>query len=187
MIGNTGILQLQRSRTMRRRASPCWALLISLAATAAMGAENVGGRGGKPAAKQTPPVGAKSSSGAKPAENLDLNGTWRGYVVEGKGQNPNRGSVHLELKIQGNRISAQRLDGQGGFLGEGTYQITAERFYMIDATEIRERGKGRTYLGICRFAPDLMYWSVANPGNPRPVDFETKGRQFLLILKRQRP
>lgn len=92
----------------------------------------------------------------------------------------------MELTIKGNHISAQRLDGQRGFLGEGTYNITVGQFYLIDATEIRTQGKARTYEGICKFGPDLMYWCVANPGIKRPTDFETKGRQFLLILKRQR-
>jgi hypothetical protein len=124
---------------------------------------------------------------AKPSADLDLNGVWRGFVVYGKGEQPNRGSVRLELTVKGNHISARRLDGQGDSLGQGTYKITVGRFYMIDATEIRPHGKGRTYQGICKFGPDLMKWCTATPGNKRPTDFETKGQQFLLILKRQRP
>jgi len=124
---------------------------------------------------------------AKTAPNLDLNGLWRGFVVEGKGEKPNRGPVHLELTIKGDHITAQRLDGQPAPLGEGTYKITVGRYYLIDATETRGRGKPRTYLGICAFAPDTMKWCVATPGNPRPTDFETKNRQFLLVLKRQNP
>jgi hypothetical protein len=55
----------------------------------------------------------------------------------------------------------------------------------MDATETRKRAKPKSYQGICAFGPDLMKWCVATPGNPRPATFETKGQQFLLILKRQ--
>ena len=114
-------------------------------------------------------------AGAKTAPDLDLNGVWRGFVVKGKGEQPDRGSVHLQLTIKDNRISAKRLDGEGGPLGNGTYTITVGRFYLIDATETRSRGKSRSYQGICKFGPDLMKWCTATPGNPRPTDFETKG------------
>jgi len=126
-------------------------------------------------------------SGTKSAPNLNLDGLWQGFVVVGKGEQPNRGTVHLELTIKGNSLTARRLDGQGGPLGQGSYTITSGRFYVIDATENRGRAKGRTYQGICTFGPDLMKWCVATPGNPRPTDFETKGQHFLLILKRQKP
>jgi hypothetical protein len=130
--------------------------------------------------------GADRAAGAASASDLDLNGVWRGYVVDGKGEQPDRGSVHLELTVKGNHISARRLDGSAGPLGEGTYKITVGRYYLIDAVETRSGGKPRTYLGICAFGPDLMRWSVSTPGNKRPTTFETKGQQFLLILKRQR-
>ena len=70
-------------------------------------------------------------------------------------------------------------------MGNGTYAITVGRFYMIVATEARSRGKA-SVPGICKFGPDLMKWCTATPGNPRPTNFETKGQQFLLVLKRQR-
>ena len=129
---------------------------------------------------------AEQGAGAKNASRPDLNGVWQGFVVEGKGEQPDQGPTHLELTIKGNRISSNRLDGEGGSLGNGTYTITVGRFYLIDATESRSRGKGRTYQGICKFGPDLMKWCTATPGNPRPTNFETKGQQILLVLKRQR-
>jgi hypothetical protein len=54
----------------------------------------------------------------------------------------------------------------------------------MNATEVGNRRKGRTYQGICTVEPDVLKWCVATPGNKRPKDFETKGQQFLLILKR---
>jgi uncharacterized protein (TIGR03067 family) len=131
-------------------------------------------------------AGAAKTGAAEKVPELNLDGIWRGYVVYGKGENPNRGSVHMELTIKGKHIVAKRLDGQGAPLGDGTYRISSGRYYVIDATENRARGKGRTYQGICTFAPDTMKWCTANPGNPRPTAFETKGQQFYMVLKRQR-
>jgi hypothetical protein len=150
-------------------------LLVAAAATISMGAEKAGNKGGGQKAKPDEAV-----------PQLNLDGVWRGFVVYGKGENPNRGSVHLEVTFKGNHIVSKRLDGQGGPLGEGSYKISSGRYYAIDATELKPRGKARMYLGICTFAPDTMKWCVANPGNERPTSFETKGQQFYLVLKRQR-
>ncbi|MGD0897327.1 MAG: hypothetical protein ABR915_05785 [Thermoguttaceae bacterium] len=130
--------------------------------------------------------GGNSGGTAKATAGPNLDGVWRGFVVYGKGEQPNRGTVHLELTIKGNRITAQRLDGQRGSLGQGAYKLTSGRLSVMDATETAARGKPKTYLGICAFAPDTIKWCVATPGNTRPTDFETKGQQFLLILKRQK-
>ena len=108
-------------------------------------------------------------------------------MVYGKGEQPNRGTVHLELAIQGNRIRAQRLEPQRSSLGQGVYKIASGRPQQMDATEQGTRSKPKTYLGICSFASDTIKWCVATPNNPRPTTFETKGQQFLLILKRQKP
>ena len=104
-------------------------------------------------------------AGAKTAPDLDLNGVWRGFVVKGKGEQPDRGSVHLELTIKGNSISAKRLDGEGGSLGNGTYMIAVGRFYMIDATEARSRGKGRVpgYLQIRPRPDEMVYRHAGQP------------------------
>ncbi len=150
-------------------------LVLATFATLATGAERTGSRA----------AGQKTSAGERASPDFNLDGVWRGFVVEGKGERPDRGPVHLELTIKGNHISARRLDGQGAPLGEGAYTLTTDRFYLMDATEIRRRGKARPYQGIVSFGPDLMKWCVATPGNTRPADFETKRQQFLVILKRQ--
>jgi uncharacterized protein (TIGR03067 family) len=146
-----------------------WLVMAAVAAWAAA-ADNSGQRG----------PSDKTSSGP----NLD--GVWRGFVVYGKGEQSNRGTVHLELTIQGNHIRAQRLEPQRSSLGQGVYKITSGRPQVMDATEQGTRGKPKTYLGICTFAPDTIKWCVATPNNPRPTSFESKGQQFLLILKRQK-
>lgn len=124
------------------------------------------------------------SAGAKTAP--DLSGVWRGFVVAGKGEQTDRGSVQLELTIKGNHITAQRLDGEAGPLGEGTYKIKPGRLPLMDATGNLGEGKRRTFLGICNTDADQIQWCVATPGNRRPANFETKGQQFLVILKRQK-
>jgi hypothetical protein len=129
---------------------------------------------------------AEQGESAKNASAPDLNGVWQGFVVEGKGEQPDRGPTHLELTVKGNHISAKRLDGEGGSLGEGNYKLTPGRLLLMNATEVSNRRKGHTYLGICTVEPDVLKWCVATPGNKRPKDFETKGQQFLLILKRQK-
>jgi hypothetical protein len=129
---------------------------------------------------------AEQGAGAKNASRPDLNGVWQGFVVEGKGEQSDRGPTHLELTIRGNHISAHRLDGEGGSLGEGNYKLVPGRLMLMNATEASNRGKRRTYLGICAVEPDVLKWCVATPGNKRPTGFETRGQQFLLILKRQK-
>ena len=156
---------------MTARSTRWWAWIVfSGIAALAVGAETAADRGG---------------AGKKPADP-DLNGVWKGFVVNGKGEDANRGPTHLELTIKDKHITAQRLDGEGGSLGQGNYKITPKQVQLMDATEIRKRGSPSTYLGICQVEPDVLKWCVATPGNKRPTDFETKGQQFLLILKRQK-
>jgi uncharacterized protein (TIGR03067 family) len=125
------------------------------------------------------------SPGEKPSADMDLSGLWRGFVVEGKGEQIDRGSVKLELTIKDHQITAQRLDGEAGPLGEGTYKIKPGRLTQMDATQSSGQGRRRVYLGIFKLESDQIFWCVATPGNKRPARFETKGQQFLLILKRQ--
>ncbi len=124
-------------------------------------------------------------SAAKSAAEPDLNGVWRGYVVEGKGEQPDRGPTHLELTIKDHQITAQRLNGEAGPLGEGSYKIKPGRLLQMDATQTSAEGRRLQYLGICKLENDRLYWCVATPRNRRPVQFQSRGQQFLLILKRQ--
>jgi hypothetical protein len=128
----------------------------------------------------------KADAGSPAASNLD--GLWRGFVVEGKGENPDRGQTALELTIKGNQIMARRLDGQGDALGGGYFKITpSAQVTAMDALEARNAGRPKGYQGICDLSkPDTLKWCVATPGVRRPGNFETKGNQFLLILKRQK-
>jgi uncharacterized protein (TIGR03067 family) len=138
-------------------------------AAVALGAEKTGDRG----------------EGKKTSPSINLDGVWRGFVVEGKGEQADRGSVQLELTIKGNRIHAERLDGDRRPLGQGTYRIKPGKLTLMDGIDSRGHGRAHTYLGICEIDADTIRWCVATPGNKRPKTFETKGQQFLVILKRQ--
>ena len=48
-------------------------------------------------------------------------GVWQGFVVEGQGENPNRGSVKLTLKITKDSIIATQ--DKEGDLGEGSFSF----------------------------------------------------------------
>ncbi len=127
--------------------------------------------------------------GAGPADDSKaLEGTWRGWVVEGKGETSDRGLVQLELVIKGDRIVAKQLNGKEGSLGEGTYRLSVlGKQKAIDATRTSAPAKGRTHQGIYALEGDTLRWCVANPNGDRPTEFVTRRGQFLLILKRQKP
>jgi len=130
----------------------------------------------------------KAPEKGKPSADIPkLDGVWRGYTVLGKGEQPDRGPVHLELTIKGDHITAKRLDNAAD-LGEGTYKITIVQGQpmQMDGTKLLPRGRTQLFVGICAIEGDTLKWCVATPRNERPTEFETKERgKFLLILKRQ--
>lgn len=116
-----------------------------------------------------------------------LQGTWRGWVVEGKGERPNEGLVHLEVIVKNDTMVAQRLDRtKDTGLGEGTFKLKAtENKKTIDATRTSAPGKGQLNVGIYELEGDTLKWCTGAPNKERPEGFVTKRGQFLLILKRQ--
>ncbi len=137
------------------------------------------------------PVAAAEEPSKKGEAAPNLDGVWTGFTVEGKGEKPDRGPVHLKLTIKGDHVDAERLDGQKLPMPEGTYKITPGKPMQMDGTEAnargRERPRVRVYLGIAELSGDTLRWCVATPNNPRPTEFETKRPSFLVILKRQKP
>jgi uncharacterized protein (TIGR03067 family) len=117
-----------------------------------------------------------------------LAGTWEGYVVEGEGERPDRGPVHLRVTIEGDKIAAVDL-GQGGKeMGSGTFTIDpAKETKVIDATGVILPGKReRTFAGIYALDGDTLKWCVDNRGKDHPQDFRTEKGNYLLILKRKK-
>jgi len=122
----------------------------------------------------------------KPAAEVpNLDGVWQGFTVDGKGEKPNQGPVHLKLTIKGDHIDAERLDNQQLPMNEGTYKITPGKPMQMDGTETNARGRSRVFLGICELSGDTLKWCVSTR-KERPTEFETKRPQFLVILKRQK-
>lgn len=126
----------------------------------------------------------------RPAEsNISrLAGTWEGFVVDGRGENPNRGPVHLRLVIEGNRMAAFDLSepNRNQSLGSGTYRVgSSSGLPELDATGIVLPGKrARSFIGIYELDGDTLKWCVDNRGKERPSEFRTAGGKYLLILKR---
>lgn len=122
------------------------------------------------------------------AELKKLQGVWEGYAVEGKGEHPDRGPVHLRLMIAGTKITAVDLGKGQRDMGRGTLRIDPSRpLKEIDATGIILPGRRkRTYPGIYEVDGDTFKWCVDNRRTSRPTEFRTAGGKYLLILKRKK-
>jgi uncharacterized protein (TIGR03067 family) len=97
-----------------------------------------------------------------------LDGTWQGYVVEGNGDNPDRGPVHLEVVIAGDKMSAKDLKSPDKSFGEGTFTLgDSEQPNTLDAMGTDGQEKGKSYRGIYSLDGDTLKWCVGNPGRPR--------------------
>jgi uncharacterized protein (TIGR03067 family) len=140
-------------------------------------------------------VASTAASGAEPAapatgdaaERAKLVGTWRGYVVDGTGEKSDRGPVKLVLTIDRTTIRGIELKGTDTIdhgTGDFTLDLAADPRQM-DGTQMGERGRARTYLGIYMLEGQTLRWCVS-PQKTRPTTFETKKGQFLLILQRDK-
>jgi uncharacterized protein (TIGR03067 family) len=129
-------------------------------------------------------AGAKAPSEAQ--ERARFVGVWKGFTVEGKGENPDRGPVKLELIIKERTMRGIEIKGPDRIdHGEGEYtlQLDANPRHL-DAAKTLPRGRKQAYIGIYTLEGDTLKWCVS-PQKVRPTSFETKKGQFLLILKRE--
>jgi uncharacterized protein (TIGR03067 family) len=131
---------------------------------------------------------AEPTADATRAELKKLAGTWEGYVVEGEGENPDRGPVHLRVTITDSKIEAVDLDQGEKEMGSGTFQIDPTKMTReIDATGVILPGKReRTFQGIYALDGDTLKWCVDNRSQDRPSEFRTEKGKYLLILKRKK-
>jgi uncharacterized protein (TIGR03067 family) len=129
-------------------------------------------------------TGAANSDDA--ADRKTLNGVWKGWVVEGKGDHPNQRRMAVTLTIKGNTITGMQSDGKD--LGEGTYSLrTVNGSNRLDATRTANPGRGQSYNGIYSLERDTLRWCVSNPpGREAPSELQSKTGQFLMILQRQK-
>lgn len=121
-----------------------------------------------------------------PTERQRLIGTWKGFAVEGHGENPDRGPVKLELRIAEKTMKGLEFKGKNVVdHGEGEFALDLKQSPKhLDAWKANERGRKQNYVGIYTLEGDTLKWCVS-PQKARPETFETKKGQFLLILKRQ--
>ncbi len=129
------------------------------------------------------PAGSQQSEEA--AERAKLAGTWTGFVVEGRGEMPDRGPARIsELVIAATVIRAR--DGQMN-MGEGSYRMDlSAKPRTLDAHGLVGPTRGKTYLGIYQLEGDTLRWCVANSDKPRPTEFLTRRGhgQYLMVFRR---
>lgn len=122
-------------------------------------------------------VGFASFASAADEARQELVGTWAGRV--------DGGAKGHKLTITEATITG--VQDEKRELGEGTFVIDKSQTpWHLDATATKGREKGSLYPGIYEIKDDKLRWCVATPGNERPTDFDTKGSQFLLELKKER-
>jgi hypothetical protein len=149
------------------------------------------------------PAAAAADKNDEAAKPPALDGVWDGWVVEGRGENPNRGQIHLQLTIQDNKVTGKKVGGGGpggDDMGAGTIAIADGEVKHMDATRTAgggggggRRGRGGpgggapggpgggggggggggAYKGILAVEGDTLKWCVANPGRDRPTEFAT--------------
>lgn len=144
-------------------------------------------------------VAATTAEAVKVARAMpSLNGLWRGWIVEGRGENPNAGELELELAITGNRIAGREIKPQEAVsqaarpsasatpdLGIGTFVVTGNgRGGFFDAMYLSGPHSGQTCLGIYRLEGDVFYWCATNRSGQRPDIFSSGNGCYLMIMHR---
>jgi uncharacterized protein (TIGR03067 family) len=121
------------------------------------------------------------------AELKKLEGVWEGYVVEGKGERPDRGPYKMRLTITGEKMVAIDLNNNKD-MGSGTFKINpAKSVKEMDATGIVLPAKrDKTYLGIYELDGDTLKWCVDNRRMEHPTEFRSNNGSFMMILKRKK-
>lgn len=130
-----------------------------------------------------PPPDRQRTGGA------NLEGVWRGWVVRGRGEDPNSGEMEIELTIRGNRIDGRELGtnrSPPGGLGSGVFTLTGNgRSGTMDAEQTAGPETGRRYQGIYEFDGETLRWCVTARNRQRPTVMATERGNYLMILRRQ--
>jgi len=134
-------------------------------------------------------IAAEEEKPRSPAETQvrqSLTGVWRGFVVNGTGEDPTRGPVKLVLKVNANAIQGTQIKGQQEVdHGQGSYELVLDSNpRQLDGHPLVERGNRSPWLGIYELDGDTLKWCVGK--RERPTAFETVKGQFLMILKADR-
>lgn len=117
-----------------------------------------------------------------------ITGLWRGWIVDGRGENPNGGMSQIELAITADRIAGREVGKQGNSppdLGVGSYSQTGNvQGGYLDALYIDGPHSGQLCLGVFRLEKDVLYWCASNRTGTRPNEFITGNGFWLMILRR---
>lgn len=129
---------------------------------------------------------ARRSRSSSAERTADLASVWRGWIVDGQGENPSSGQLEMELTITGNRMSARELGTrrapQG--LGAGTFVMTGDgRSGLLDATQEEGANQGRQYQGIYEIEGDVLRWCVSGRAGERPRTMSSGGGNYLMVLR----
>jgi len=133
------------------------------------------------------PQSGKPQETDEAKERARFVGVWKGFTVEGRGENPDRGPVKLELTITEKTMRGIEIKGETRIdhgTGEFTLDLKASP-RRLDAAKTNERGRKQAYVGIYTLEGDTLRWCVS-PQKERPETFETRKGQFLVILKKDR-
>ena len=125
-------------------------------------AERSGGR--------RPTNGSTSTGPTNATLQNRLAGTWRGWVVDGRGENPNAGHMEMELRVEGNRMFGREVGSNRApeGLGDGTFVVTGTgNSGILDAVQTAGQHAGREYPGIFEIDGDTLKWCVNNRNGSR--------------------
>ena len=152
----------------------------------------------RPAPSSTPPRSAtprtssgnsNSTTGRGDANASRLDGVWKGWIVHGRGENPNEGEMEIELTVEGNRMTGRELGTKRGpaeGLGAGTFTMTGNgKTGNIDTDGTSGPQDGRHSMGIYELDGDTLKWCVTQRNRVRPTTMATDRGNYLLILRKQ--
>lgn len=141
-----------------------------------------------PAVPEASGPGTSSRTGPDSAASR-LRGVWSGWVVRGRGENPNEGEMEIELTVEGNRIVGRELGTRRGppnGLGAGTFTMTGDgRTGNLDTVGTSGSQDGRNSMGIYELDGDTLKWCVTQRNRQRPRTMESDRGNYLLVLRKQ--
>ncbi len=130
-----------------------------------------------------------SAAGRGDSNASRLAGVWKGWIVHGRGENPNEGEMEIELTVEGNRMTGRELGTKRGpaeGLGAGTFTMTGTgKTGNIDTDGTSGSQDGRHSMGIYELDGDTLKWCVTQRNRVRPTTMATDRGNYLLILRKQ--
>ena len=142
---------------MYRRTGVVLVILVAAGPLSSLAAKPDGSKSGRSKPEASKPTSKDAVPSDRSKEREKLAGTWQGFVVNGKGENPNAGPVKLEVTITGDKMTAKDLQAGNKSMGEGTYKLDIAK-QTIDPTGTAGPEKGKTYQGIYSLEGDTLKW-----------------------------